>query len=213
MFGFWESLYAGLLMFGGGFLLVQLFLGQLGDADIDGDVDAELEVVDGDLDLEVDGDLDADGAESHALQHGGAQAYSDLPSVSFVTPLVIAPTLAGIGFTGLMLTLVLNLGVVLHLPLAIVSGIALGYAVFFLLAKVIAPMQGSTEVRVGELWGTVAEVTTPIPAGRLGEIRFVARGAYQSTPARSVTGEALPRGQMVMIEKIENAVALVRPTR
>ncbi|MDQ4074711.1 MAG: MSCRAMM family adhesin SdrC [Chloroflexota bacterium] len=202
MFGIWEQIYLGLFVFGTGFLLLQVFLGQFGDADLDSDFDADLDV---DTDFDVDGDFDAD-LDTESGSHAGLD-------VSFLTPLIIAPMLAGVGAVGLFVALFLNSSVLLHLPLALLGGFALGYAIFFVLAKVIAPMQGSSEVRVGELWGTVAEVITPIPENRLGEIRFVARGSYISAPARSVTGELIPRGQMVMIEKVENSVAFVRPTQ
>lgn len=195
MFGLWENLYLGLLLFGAGFLLIQLLLGNLGDAELDGELDTELEPA-------LEGELDSPGGE-HGANSG----------VSFLTPLIIAPALAGIGLVGLVATLALGLPLLIHLPLALVVGFGVGYALFFLLARVMAPLQGSSEVRVSELWGTVAEVITPIPAGRVGEVRFVARGSYVATPARSLTGESLARGQLVMIERIENSVALVRPTQ
>lgn len=200
MFGFWENLYLGLFLLGTGFLLIQFFMGNFGDADFDADVDADLDF---DADVDVDGDIDADAHASHGNH----------PSVSFLTPLIILPTLAGIGFTGLIASLLLGLPVLIHLPMALIGGMVLGYSLFYLLAKVLAPMQGSSEVRVSEIWGTVAEVVTPIPAGRVGEVRFIAKGSYHSTPARSITGESIGRGQPVMIEKIENSVAFVRPTQ
>lgn len=202
MFGVWESLYLGLFVFGSGFLLIQLLLGNFGDAEIEGDLEADF-----DAELEVEGDFDA---ELDADATDGAQAQS---GVSFLTPLIIAPTLAGLGAVGLFASLLLGWPWLLHLPVAIVGGVAMGYALFYFLARIIAPMQGSSEVRMGSLWGTVGEVITPIPENRIGEIRFVARGSYLSAPARSVTGEMIPRGETVMIEKVVDSVVFVRPTQ
>ncbi|MGH2545086.1 MAG: hypothetical protein ACRDIB_20035 [Ardenticatenaceae bacterium] len=197
--GPWEGIYLGLFVFGAGFLLIQVVLGQFGHADV-----------------HASGDGDT-GFDTHASAHGHAEdsghQHSGGHDLSFMTPLIIAPTLAGIGTVGLLLALLWNVPWLLHLPLALLGGLALGYAIFFVLARIIAPMQGSSEVRVGELWGTVAEVTTPIPENRLGEIRFIASGSYHTTPARSVTGETIPRGATVMIEKVENSIAFVRTTR
>jgi hypothetical protein len=198
MQGMWNLLYLGLFVFGSGFLLLQVLLGQLGDSDVDFDSDVDL---DADFDAELDGGFDAE-LDSDLDAHSGPRVGAD---VSFLTPLIIAPMLAGTGAVGLFLSWLLGWSVLLHLPLAILGGFALGYALFFLLARVIAPMQGSSEVRVSQLWGTVAEVITPIPENRIGEIRFIANGAYVSTPARSSTGELIPRGKTVMIEKVENS--------
>jgi hypothetical protein len=214
MFGIWANIYLGLFVFGAGFLLLQVMMGQFGDSDIDSELDGGLDM-DGHFDghVDVDGHFDGDG-HSHGdfdvdVDHTGHHVGVDVP---FLTPLVITPMLAGTGVIGLLLTLGFNWPFFLHLPLALVGGFAVGYAVFYILAKLIAPMQGSSEVRVNQLWGTVGKVITSIPANRMGEIRFIANGAYVSYPARSATGQMLARGQKVIIEKVENSVAFVRST-
>jgi membrane protein implicated in regulation of membrane protease activity len=191
MFGLWEWVYLGCFLFGLGYLLLLVVTGQVG-----GDTDGGLDLAD-DFDVQVEAE-------------GGGDAAHDL---SFFTPLVIASLLAGVGGAGLFASLTLGLPWIFHLPIAALGGWAVGYLAYLLYKKVLIPMQGSSEVRVEELWGTVAEVTTPIPENRTGEVRFIAAGSYVSAPARSVTGESLARGQVVMIEKIENSVALVRPTQ
>lgn len=199
-------LYVGLALFGTLFLLIQLLLGH-GHGELQTDVGSDFDVnFDTDVDLHLDTDIghDADFGHSHFDVNG--------PSVSFLTPLIIAPALAGIGVVGVAATMGLGLPLLLHLPLALAGGVLTGGALYYLLARVLAPMQGSSEVRISELWGTVAEVVTPIPAGRSGEIRFIAQGSYLSVPARAVTGEAIPRGQPVIIERVEDSVAYVRKT-
>jgi hypothetical protein len=203
MFGGWELLYLGTFLCGLGYLLMLVIGGQLGGGHhLDTSVETHLDVSGHHLDVQADGG----GHLSTDHSHDGAH------EVSFLTPTVIASMLAGVGGVGLFATLTLGLPWLFHLPIAALGGWVVGYLAFLLYAKVIVPSQGSSEVHVADLWGTVAEVTTPIPAGRLGEIRFVASGSYISIAARNQNGEALPRGQLVIIEKVENGVALVRPT-
>lgn len=211
MFGTWELIYFGCFLFGFGYLLITAFAGQMGgdaEADFDTDFDADLDGA-GDLDFDADvdgaGDVDAGG---HDADHN----HSSGQEFSIFTPLVIASLLTGMGGSGLFATLTLNLPWFLHILVASLGGWAVAYMIWALFAKVIYPMQGSSEVRVGELWGTVGELTTSIPEGRIGEVRFIAGGSYVSHPARSASGEMLPRGKTVIIEKVENSVAIVRPT-
>ena len=204
-FGTWQLVYFGCFLFGFGYLLITAFAGQIG-ADAEADLDADF---DGDLDFDADvdaGDIEA-GAHDAAHDHGSGYEFS------IFTPLVLASLLTGIGGSGLFATLTLKLPWFLHILVALFGGWAVAYMIWAFFAKVIYPMQGSSEVRVNELWGTVGELTTPIPEGRIGEVRFVAGGSYVSHPARSATGKMLPRGQTVMIEKVENSVAIVRPTK
>lgn len=205
MFRGWELLYLGTFLSGLGYLLMLVIGGQLGGGHH--------------LDAHADTHLDVGGHGNFPLDaHGGGghlatdHSHDTEQEVSFLTPTVIASMLAGVGGVGLFSTLTLGLPWLFHLPVAALGGWFVGYLAFLLYAKVIVPSQGSSEVRVGDLWGTVAEVTTPIPAGRLGEIRFIASGSYVSTAARSMDGAALPRGQLVIIEQVENAIATVRPT-
>lgn len=196
MFGLWELIYLGFFLLGFAFLFILSLGGQL-DADADLDLDA-------DIDVDVDLDADMDAGHDHGALH----------EVSFFTPFVLASLAAGVGGVGLFASFTLGLKQWwAHLPVAILGGWLLGYLVYLFYARVILASQGSSEVKESQLWGTVAEVTTPIPEDRLGEIRFVAKGAYVISPARTVSGDPLPRGQMVMIEKIEGSVAYVRPTR
>lgn len=200
----WELIYLASFLLGTGYLLILALMGNIGgdaDVDLDADVDADFDL-DGDLDADLDADADAD------QSHDGAQEFS------IFTPIVFAALMTGIGATGLFAFLTLGLTIwFLHLPVAALGGWVLAYMIWWFFAKVIYPMQGSSEVRVSELWGTVGEVITPIPDNRVGEIRFIAAGSYVSSPARSATGKALPRGQTIIIEKIENSVAIVRPTK
>jgi hypothetical protein len=86
---------------------------------------------------------------------------------------------------------------------AVIAHFAFGY---FLIAP-----QGSSGVMVNNFPGMLAEVITPIPVGSVGEIAFVSQGGRVTYTAQSSTGEAIPRGTTVMIEKVIGGVAMVRP--
>jgi hypothetical protein len=86
--------------------------------------------------------------------------------------------------------------------IAIIAHFAFGY---FLIAP-----QGSSEVRLSSVIGTLAEVITPIPVDGLGEIAFVAQGGRLTYTAQSASGAPIPRGATVVIEKIIGGVAAVR---
>ena len=80
--------------------------------------------------------------------------------------------------------------------------IAFGY---FLIAP-----QGSSGVMLNNFPGMLAEVITPIPVGSVGEIALVSQGGRVTYTAKSSSGEAIPRGTTVMIEKVVGGIAIVR---
>ena len=53
---------------------------------------------------------------------------------------------------------------------------------------------------------------TPIPASGVGEVALVAQGGRLTYTARSGTGQAIPRGTAVVVEKVVGGVAVVRPS-
>ena len=72
-------------------------------------------------------------------------------------------------------------------------------------------MQASSQVRTLELGGTIGQVIASIKADGVGEITYVAKGSRISSPARSATGQDIPRGTMVTIVHMVGGTALVRP--
>ena len=89
------------------------------------------------------------------------------------------------------------------LVVAVIAHFAFGY---FLIAP-----QGSSEVKLRDIVGAVAEVITPIPADSVGEVAFVAQGGRITYTAKSASGMPIARGTTVVIEKVVGGVAVVRP--
>jgi membrane protein implicated in regulation of membrane protease activity len=82
--------------------------------------------------------------------------------------------------------------------------------VYLLYGRLLVAMQASSQVRTRELGGIVGEVIAPIAAGGVGEISYVAKGSRISSPARSATGQAIPRGALITIERVVGGTAQVR---
>jgi hypothetical protein len=86
---------------------------------------------------------------------------------------------------------------------AMLAHFAFGY---FLIAP-----QGSSEVREADVVGASAEVLVPVPADSVGEIALVAQGGRITYPARSSTGNAIPRGHPVVVDRLISGVAWIHP--
>jgi len=59
--------------------------------------------------------------------------------------------------------------------------------------------------------GREAEVITPIPAHGIGEVAVQMKGQRERASARTLDGSAVPRGQVVVIDKVTGSTVYVRP--
>lgn len=198
-----DIIYAAALVFGFGWALISFLLGELGSHGIEAEAH----------------DIGADGHEGFHVEggghhpHGGAAHLHDVDGqISPLSPLILATGVGGFGGFGLLGSLVFQLGPLLSSLLALTGGILFGFGMYLLYARLLAGMQGSSEVRVEALSGVTGTVITPIPADSLGEISFVARGSRITSAARSATGQPIPRGRLVIIQEMQGPVAIVRET-
>jgi len=150
-----------------------------------------------------DGAIDGghvDGAGGHA--EAGLES-SDMPGVSPFSPTLIASFVASFG----------GLGIIFHeipatrdpwlsAPLALVGAFLIATMLVWLLRKLFRATQSSSESRVVDVIGMVAEVITPIPSNGVGEIAYVDKGARYSAPAREQTGAPVSNGQAVKIVRV-----------
>ena len=93
---------------------------------------------------------------------------------------------------------------------AALGGLVVGLASHLVFYYAFIKPQGSSEMTIRDVLGARAEVITPIPAGGLGEIAFVAQGARVTMSARSADGGALARGVTVLVDDRVGSVAIVR---
>jgi len=92
---------------------------------------------------------------------------------------------------------------------ALLAGLAGAMLLGAFLRKVMAG-EVTLDPRDYRLEGTLAKVTVSIPAGGVGEIVFTKAGRRRSEAARSVVGQAIPRGSEVVILRYERGAAHVQ---
>ena len=144
--------------------------------------------------------------DAPTLDHGDLR----LPSLS---PVTIASFVVAFGAAGIVATQAFNISgmasVLWAAGGAFVIAVLSHFAFFYLF---IAP-QGSSEVTQRDIVGAVAEVTTTIPAGGLGEVTFVAQGGRVTYPARSAGASPVLRGTPVTISDFTGTVVTVGPKK
>lgn len=130
-----------------------------------------------------------------------------------LSPVALAGFVTAFGAFGLITEAILGPGtsVGLSLLVALIGGLVVGGLSQVLFYSFIVKSQGSSEVTRRDVVGATGEVLTPIPAGGLGEVAFVAQGARVVMTARGAQGEAIGRGSVVWIVDQVGSVALVVP--
>lgn len=177
-----NCIYFAMVIAGLIFALGTLMLGQLGGGDGD-----------------VDGDVDADGDFSSV---GDLRIFSPITMATFVTVF---------GATGLIATLGFGVDGRLSLVIALVVASVLSLIVAYVYSRILVVMQGSTDIRQADMIGMLGQVTTPIPAGGLGEVLFEISGERGIKPARAEDQGAIPRGITVVVKEVIGGVLVVQP--
>jgi hypothetical protein len=136
----------------------------------------------------------------------------DHPSVKVpsLSPITIASFVTAFGAFGLIGLGLFNASTRGSLAWAAVGGLVVAVIAHFAFGYFLIAPQGSSEVRLRDVIGSEAEVITPIPADSVGEIAFVAQGGRMTYTAQSTTNTPIPRGAIVIIEKVVGGVAMVR---
>jgi membrane protein implicated in regulation of membrane protease activity len=205
-FGTLNCIYFFLFALGVGYAIVAAVMGGLSHIDVPG-LDIDIPGIDlhpGEADIHLDLPF------AHDISHD-----VDHPEVGLspLSPITIATFITTFGGVGVIMNNVTHFVPAVGVLVAAVSGLAVAGAVFLLYARVATTVQSSSEVQMGELVGMTAEVIAPIPEGNVGEVVLVARGARIRSSARSVDGQAIPRGAMVeIVEEAGNVVIVQKKT-
>jgi len=156
---------------------------------------------------------DAGGHDMTAGDAGDMQPGDFSYSVSFspLSPVIISTFLAFFGGSGYLYIRLFDIDDTMSLLPALATAFIAGGAVFFVFDYIFKNVQGGIDLNISSLIGREAEVRTPIPADGMGEIQYVTSGGRASSPARSATGQAIPKNSVVIISKIVGNVLLVRP--
>lgn len=198
--------YSILFFLGLGYAIFITITGGLADVDLP-DVNIDVPQID------LPGDVDIPGADIHI---GGAEGFTggiDTPdvSVSPLSPITIATFVTTFGGVGLITTQFFGVDGRWSLLWALGSGLTLAGLMYVVVSQFLIGSQGSSEVRAVELVGIEAEVTVPIGARTPGQVVYVTKSGRMTSMARSVSGEAIPRGEFVTIVRVQGPQVLVRP--
>jgi membrane protein implicated in regulation of membrane protease activity len=142
--------------------------------------------------------------------HIDASGHFDIGHPHPISGTTIATFITGFGAGGIVAHYLLRWSFGFGLLLATGAGLALAGAAYLVLELIFSQTQAGSEHSTDEAVGREAEVITPIPAGGVGEVAYVVRGQRDQAPARSLDGAAVPRGRLVVIEKMLGQTAYVR---
>jgi len=199
-----NCVYMALLTVGFLYALMIVIGGGLSEIDLP-DVDIDLPHIDlpGDVDI-PDVHVDIGHADVGSFDHG-------MVEVSPLSPITIAAFITSFGGVGIVATQLFQVRPEMSLLWATLGGFVTGGVVYLIYGRLLVAMQASSQVRTLELGGTIGQVIASIKADGVGEITYVAKGSRISSPARSATGQDIPRGTMVTIVHMVGGTALVRP--
>ena len=150
---------------------------------------------------------DLAGGDIH-LDVGGHLTAGDFHPISGT---IVATFVTGFGGGGVLAHYLFKWSLVQGLGFAAVSGLALAAAAFGILEAIFKQTQAGSEFVSGEMLGREAEVITPIPANGVGEVAVQMKGQRERASARTLDGTAVPRGQVVVIDKVTGSTVFVRP--
>ena len=193
--------YIALAVLGCGYVLVSAFLGHAHDGGDGGGAH-------GDQAAHSEGAYGVDGSG-----HGAAKASADAGGTfhfPFFSPLALATLGAAIGAWGLIAQFGFGLHGEPSLLVAIPAALVTAYAVSWAGWRLVSGSRGTSAISLGALPGASAEVTTPIPAGGVGEVAAIVDGQRFSAPARDEAGGAVARGTAVTVVRMVGNTLLVK---
>jgi len=130
-------------------------------------------------------------------------------ALSPVSPITIATFVGCFGGGG-----VISYYIYPNIPINVLSALVVGFlgafGVYFLVSRVSRIIEGSSEAKVGELIGEIAEVITPIQGEKMGEISYVFKGSRYNAPARSVDGRDISKNKPVKVWRIIGSTFYVK---
>src|SRR5262245_41516170 len=143
--------------------------------------------------------------------HVDAGGHMDAGHMHPISGTTVATFVTGFGGGGVLAQYLFEWGRVPGLVFAFVSGLVLAAAAFGILETIFAQTQAGAEYATEEVAGREAEVITSIPEGGAGEVAYVIRGQREQAAARASSGAPVPRGRVVVIEKVLGQTVYVRP--
>lgn len=131
--------------------------------------------------------------------------------VGIMSPMVVSSFFVGFGMIGLFCAYVMPLFGFLTLLPAVIGGIASTTLMRAMLRYLIKEGAVTTNARVSELPGQLAEVVVGITPSGVGEVSYVVHSKRLTSAAKSATGEEMKKGTKVLIVQTQDHLVLVEP--
>ncbi|MEJ2733792.1 MAG: NfeD family protein [Anaerolineae bacterium] len=201
-----NCVYFALFFIGLGYAIFVVITGGLSGIDMP-DVDIDIPQID------LPGDVDIPGADIHVGGPDIPTAGIDAPdvAVSPLSPITVATFITTFGGIGVLTTQVFGVDPRWSLLWATGGALATGSLMYLFTSQFLVRSQASSELHRTELVGMQAEVTVPIGESSPGQVTYVTKSGRMSSMARSVGGQAIPRGQFVTIVRTVGPQVLVKP--
>jgi membrane protein implicated in regulation of membrane protease activity len=146
----------------------------------------------------------------HLGGHGGLKANLKSNGVSPVNGFTLMAFLCWFGGTGYLLHSANIFTGALVLVFSALSGLAGSSLVLWFLAKVLMPREKTLSAEDTEMTGVIGRLSAGIPKHGVGEILYSQNGSRRSAAVRADGGEAIARGEEVVVMRYERGVAYVR---
>jgi membrane protein implicated in regulation of membrane protease activity len=147
------------------------------------------------------GDLAGHEADFHGDLHG--EAGVSILSTRILSVFITA--FGGFGAIGIHLGYSTELSTVI----GVAGGLVFG-TIIYLFASFLFSQQASSEIRVSDLAGCIAQVTVAIPRAGVGQVRCTMGESVVEKIARSQDGEQIPLNTLVKIEAVVGETVVVR---
>jgi len=139
--------------------------------------------------------------------HG--DVHGDAHGVSIFSTRVLSVFVTAFGGFG-AIGIHVGYGIGLSTGIGLLGGVVFG-GLIYLFASFLYSQQASSDIRVSELVGRIAQVTVAIPENGLGQVRCSLGEGIIEKIARTPDGRAVPLNTSVRIESIVGETVLVRP--
>ena len=150
----------------------------------------------------------AHGAQAHATH--GAKSGARAGHFPIVNPMTLAAFLTWFGGTGYLLVHLRHIWVFAGLAFSTLAGSAGAALVFWFVAKVLMARDFEMDPMDYEMVGVLGRVSSSVREAGTGEIIFIQQGVRKPCAARSDDGQALTKGEEVVVTRYERGIAYVR---
>ncbi|HEV3316875.1 MAG TPA: hypothetical protein VG488_07910 [Candidatus Angelobacter sp.] len=147
---------------------------------------------------------------SHGATHGAGHTHSAGAHFSFFNPMTAAAFLTWFGGAGYLLVHLRHIWVYAGLALAALAGLIAAAIVFWFVAKVLMANEQDLDPLDYDMIGVLGYISSTIRKGGTGEMIFVQLGVRKPCAARSESGDAVAKGEEVVVTRYEQGVAYVR---